>query len=189
LKQRASGWEYTAYLKAREVAGDVGFGARARAAICDACFEAASGNATLRDELDAVRARLEKEKASGSGLDIKWGRGGMTDVYFITRYIQLRDRIYFPPERGTTALIRHLGECGSLDMDSARTLFDGYWFLRKLDHWMRLLMDRPRPVLPASATAMEDIAGAMGLSSVEELELGVTSHTTGIRGIYKTCFG
>jgi glutamate-ammonia-ligase adenylyltransferase len=188
LGTRASAWEHSAYLKAREVTGDLEFGARARTAICDACFDAAARNDALGEDLSAMRTRLEKEKAGGSPRDIKWGKGGMTDVYFITRYIQLRDRIYFPTERGTTALIKHLGEVGALDEGSARILFEGYWFLRSLDHWMRLLMDRARPVLPASAAAMGDITRALGMDLVEELERAVAKHTSAIREVYDDIF-
>ncbi|HTG13981.1 MAG TPA: hypothetical protein VK747_01815, partial [Blastocatellia bacterium] len=189
LSGRASAWEHSAYLKAREVTGDLEFGARARIAICDACFAAASRNPDLREELAAMRKRLEREKAGGARPDIKWGSGGMTEVYFITRYIQLRDRLYFPTERGTTALIKHLGEVGALDRGAARVLFEGYWFLRKLDHWMRLLMDRPRPALPASATAMRDLSRALGKASVEELEQAVAYHTSEIRAVDENVLG
>jgi len=189
LSGRASAWEHSAYLKAREVTGDLEFGARARTAICDACFAAAQRNPDLREELAAMRKRLEREKAGGARPDIKWGSGGMTEVYFITRYIQLRDRLYFPTERGTTALIKHLGEVGALDRGAARVLFEGYWFLRKLDHWMRLLMDRPRPALPASATAMRDLSRALGLASVEELEKAVAYHTSEIRAVSESVLG
>ena len=188
LNTRASAWEHSAYLKAREVTGDLDFGARARTAICEACFDAAARNSSLKEELAAMRTRLEREKASQSGTDIKWGRGGMTDVYFITRYIQLRDRISFPTERGTTALIKHLGETDALDSGSTAALYEGYWFLRRLDHWMRLLLDRPRPVLPASAVAMEDITRAMGLASVEELESAIARCTSAIREVYDRVF-
>jgi glutamine synthetase adenylyltransferase len=75
-----------------------------------------------------MRARQVKEKLRGARPDIKWGRGGMSDVYFVTRYLQLRDRISFPTERGTAALIVHLGESGALDAESVRALFEGYGF-------------------------------------------------------------
>jgi glutamate-ammonia-ligase adenylyltransferase len=189
LSGRASAWEHSAYLKAREVTGDLEFGARARTAICDACFAAASRNPDLREELAAIRKRLEREKAGGARPDIKWGSGGMTEVYFITRYIQLRDRFYFPTERGTTALIKYLGEVGALDPAAARVLFEGYWFLRRLDHWMRLLLDRPRPALPASATAMTDRSRALGMASVEELDKAVAYHTSEIRAVYDSVLG
>jgi [glutamine synthetase] adenylyltransferase / [glutamine synthetase]-adenylyl-L-tyrosine phosphorylase len=189
ITNRASAWEHSAYLKAREVAGDLQFGERARKAICDACFEAASRNDSLREELSNMHTRLVREKARGARPNIKWGRGGMTDVYFVTRYLQLRDRIYFPPERGTSALIVHLGEQGALEGVAARALFEGYGFLRRLDHWMRLLLDRPTPVLPASSVAARDIARALGISSVEEFEELFARHTAKIDEVYNLVFG
>jgi glutamate-ammonia-ligase adenylyltransferase len=184
LRDRASAWEHSAYLKVREVAGDLAIGARARRGICDAVFDAASRNPSLKDELSSMRERLEKEKGRAGRPDIKWGPGGMTDVYFITRYLQLRDRVYFPPERGTVALIRHLGERGSLGSDSAKALFEGYTFLRHLDHWMRLLLDRPTPLLPASDIALRDIASALRLSGADEVERLYAHHSAAIRSVY-----
>ena len=189
IENRASAWEHSAYLKAREVAGDLHFGERARIAICEASFDAASRNPSLREELGDMRARQVKEKLRGSRPNIKWGLGGMSDVYFITRYLQLRDRISFPPERGTSALIVHLGELGALDSRSERMLFEGYTFLRRLDHWMRLLLERPSPTLPASSAAMRDIARALILPSVEELERLFARHTAEIRDVFDQVFG
>jgi glutamate-ammonia-ligase adenylyltransferase len=189
IENRASAWEHSAYLKAREVAGDLHFGERARIAICEASFDAASRNPSLREELRDMRARQVKEKLRGSRPNIKWGRGGMSDVYFITRYLQLRDRISFPPERGTSALIVHLGELGALPSRSERMLFEGYTFLRRLDHWMRLLLERPSPTLPASSVALRDIARALILPSVEEFERLFARHTAEIRYVFDEVFG
>jgi [glutamine synthetase] adenylyltransferase / [glutamine synthetase]-adenylyl-L-tyrosine phosphorylase len=189
LTDRASAWEHSAYLKAREIAGNLQFGKRARIAICTASFDAASHNESLKDELREMRARQLKEKARGARPDIKWGRGGMSDVYFVTRFLQLRDRIYFPPEHGTTALIRHLGNSGALEPSSANTLFEGYSFLRKLDHWMRLLLERPSPMLPASLVALGDITRALGLSSIGEFEEEFARRTAQIREVYDRVFG
>jgi glutamate-ammonia-ligase adenylyltransferase len=187
ITNRASAWEHSAYLKAREVAGDLRFGERARKTICEASFDAAARNESLRDELGAMRSKQMQAKARGSRPNIKWGPGGMTDVYFVTRYLQLRDRIYFPPENGTTALIVHLGESGALDNESVEALFHGYSFLRTLDHWMRLLLDRPSPVLPASTVPLRDISRALGLSP-EDLESAFAKHTREIRKVYNRIF-
>ena len=188
LSERASAWEHSAYLKAREVAGDLKFGARACGAICETIFDRAAANASLGEELSAMRARLEKEKARPGRPDIKWGSGGMTDVYFVTRYLQLRDRIYYPPERGTIALIKHLGERGALDRAQAETLFEGYYFLRRLDHWMRLLLDRHSPALPSSQVVLGAIARALALESAEAVEREYTRHSAAIRDVYNQVF-
>jgi glutamate-ammonia-ligase adenylyltransferase len=188
IANRASAWEHSAYLKAREVAGDLSFGGRTRIAICEASFDAASRNESLRDELRDMRGRQLKEKVRDSRPNVKWGRGGMSDVYFVTRYLQLRDRISFPTERGTSALIDHLGEVGALDSESQRFLFEGYTFLRKLDHWMRLLLERPSPVLPASSVVLGDVTRALGLGSVEEFEREFADHTARISDVFDLVF-
>jgi glutamate-ammonia-ligase adenylyltransferase len=189
LTERASAWEHSAYLKAREVAGSLEFGARARNLISEACFDTAGRNQALRQELHDMRARQMKEKVRNTRPDIKWGRGGMNDVYFVTRYLQLRDRIYFLPQRGTAALVAHLGETGALDGQSAAALFEGYTFLRKLDHWMRLLLDRPSPVLPASSIALRDLTRALGFASASAFEEEFEKQTTAIREVYDRVLG
>jgi glutamate-ammonia-ligase adenylyltransferase len=184
IKNRASAWELSAYLKMRPVAADAQLGPRACAAICEAIFQAASKRPNLKSELDSIRSRLEREKRKPHQPDIKWGPGGMTDVYFITRYVQLRDRAYFPPERGTLALILHLGELGLLDPSSAATLYKGYAFLRSLDHWMRLLLNRTNSLLPASEQLLKELARAMGLDSASKLEELRSEHASRIRHAY-----
>jgi glutamate-ammonia-ligase adenylyltransferase len=188
LKERASAWEHSAYLKVREVAGDLSLGEHVRQMICETLFETASNNLSLKQELATMRTRLEKEKAKGNRRDIKWGAGGMTDVYFITRFLQLRDKFAFPTEEGTSALVQYLGKHHLLDEESTRKLFAGYTFLRKLDHWLRLLLDRPTQVLPASQVALGDIARSLGLSSIEEFERQYTYHTSAIREVYQQVF-
>jgi glutamate-ammonia-ligase adenylyltransferase len=188
LTERASAWEHSAYLKVREVSGDLRFGERVRHEICQAVFAAAAKNAALREDLAAMRGRLEREKAGANQRDLKWGVGGMTDVYFITRYIQLRDRLPFPPERGTAALIQYLGQSGGLTADAAQKLFDGYSFLRKTDHWMRLLLDRPTSILPASQIALADLVQALRLPSIAEFDFEYAHHTQEIRLIFNRIF-
>ena len=86
--------------------------------------------------------------------------------------------------RGTTRLIAHLGKRGSLDPTSAGVLFEGYFFLRRLDHWMRLLLDRPTSSLPSSGIALRDIARALGLADAEEVDRLHAQHSAAIRSVY-----
>jgi glutamate-ammonia-ligase adenylyltransferase len=188
IANRASAWEHSAYLKVREVAGCSEFGGQARKAICEACFDAASQNKELKQELREMRLRLEREKARGDRSNIKWGPGGMTDAYFITRYLQLAHRSYFPPEHGTSALIAYLAKTGALREDSSTILLEGYTFLRTLDHWVRLLTDLPAPRLPASTAALRDICRAMGYQTIEDVESELATRTARMRQVFNETF-
>jgi glutamine synthetase adenylyltransferase len=65
-----------------------------------------------------VRDRLEKEKGRRGrklGTDIKYGPGGMLDVYFASRYLQLRDEVLDGGEdRSTAFTLERLRDEGSL---------------------------------------------------------------------------
>ncbi|MFN2517133.1 MAG: hypothetical protein ABR556_13070, partial [Pyrinomonadaceae bacterium] len=98
LRQRSAIWEWLAYVKLRAVAGDLELGkmieTHARHAIHEQAREIDSSE--LKQETQRVRERLEREKGRRdrqSGIDIKFSAGGMLDVYFATRYLQLRDDV------------------------------------------------------------------------------------------------
>ncbi|HKR01751.1 MAG TPA: hypothetical protein VJT09_13815, partial [Pyrinomonadaceae bacterium] len=119
LKERAVEWEWLAYVKLRAAAGDLELGARVEGEARRIIHEKATraDAEALRLETRRVRERLEHERIRRGrmGLDIKYGAGGMLDVYFSTRYLQLRDRV--PDEgtdRSTRAVLERLLEAGSL---------------------------------------------------------------------------
>ncbi len=75
--------------------------------------------------------------------DIKYGAGGMLDVYFAARFLQLRDQL--PDggdDRSTRATLQRLLDAGSLRHEDFDALCGGYTLLRRLDHELRLLAGR-----------------------------------------------
>ncbi len=119
LGTRAGIWEWLAYVKLRAVGGDLEFGRSAERAARRTIHDAAQGcdPDVLRVETRRVRERLERERASATrgGLDIKFGAGGMLDVYFAARYLQLRANV--PDEdadRSTAATLARLHANGAL---------------------------------------------------------------------------
>jgi glutamate-ammonia-ligase adenylyltransferase len=187
LLTRASAWELTAYLKIRPAAGDLAFGAATRERIIRAVFEARGRHQDLKGELRAMRDQLERRNSSRC--DVKFGQGGMMDVYFVTRYVQLRDAVDFPPGLGTNALIEHLGASGSLDPEVARDLASGYAALRRLDHFMRLSGDPSAPCLPEAPDVHEELAAAAGFSSAAALDAHVKDVMRSIRAAYEQTMG
>jgi glutamate-ammonia-ligase adenylyltransferase len=184
---RAGAWELSAYLKVRHAAGDAAFGAEARAAVIAAVFDAAARREALGDELRAMRLGLEREQGRG-GRNIKWGPGGMMDVYFATRYAQLATRTDFPPELGTRALIEHLGRAGVFDAAVARDLYEGYTLLRRVDHVLRLVDDRQLPTLPEEPDLLEEVAAAVGFDSPAAFGAALAASMASIRAAFDRTF-
>ncbi|HEX8355567.1 MAG TPA: hypothetical protein VF611_21855, partial [Pyrinomonadaceae bacterium] len=189
LGGRAEAWEWLAHVKLRAVAGDLEFGraveARARAAVHEGAGRA--GAAALAAETRRVRERLERERGASRATDIKYGPGGMLDVYFATRYLQLRDRL--PDggdDRSTRASLQRLLDAGSLDARDFDALCGGYTLLRRLDHELRLLAGRSTR-LPAAEDhpVLRDLARRAGHASPAALTSELAGRMSAVRAAYE----
>jgi len=190
LRDESAPWEWLAYAKLRSVGGDQEMGrmieTHARHRI--------HANALKLDpnELKAVtrhvRERLEKEKGGRGrklGTDIKYGKGGMLDVYFAVRYLQLRDEV--PDEgddRSTAFTLERLREEGSLSEEDFLVLSNGYSLLRSVDHNLRLIMHRTTRLPDPNHVAAKDVATRVGFESVAEMQETLTDQMRAIRETY-----
>jgi glutamate-ammonia-ligase adenylyltransferase len=189
LKKRASLWEWLAYVKLRAVAGDREFGRTVEAGARQVVHELAhkADHDQLRAETHRVRDRLEKEKVSrrSGGLDIKYGPGGMLDVYFAARYLQLRDDVKDDEvDRTTAATLRRLSDAGSLNDQDFAALEPGYRLLRSVDHQLRLILGRSARVPLPEHPAFRDIARRSGYEDAAELTRELSASMSEIRGAY-----
>jgi glutamate-ammonia-ligase adenylyltransferase len=189
LRTRAGVWEWLAHVKLRAVAGDQEFGraveSRARAAV----HEGAAGTdaSLLAAETRRVRERLERERGAARATDIKYGAGGMLDVYFAARYLQLRDRLPDAGEdRSTGATLARLREAGSLAGGDYEALREGYVLLRGLDHELRLLAGRSTR-LPAAQDhpVLRDLARRARFDSPAELTRQLAARMSAVRAAYE----
>jgi [glutamine synthetase] adenylyltransferase / [glutamine synthetase]-adenylyl-L-tyrosine phosphorylase len=191
LTERAVAWEWLAYVKLRETAGHRELGRRieeeARRAIHAAAVELEPE--LLRTETRRVRERLEQERRRGRGhatsIDIKYGAGGMLDVYFATRYLQLRDNVPDDlDDRSTRATLERLHAAGSLEAKDFTAMSEAYAFLRTLDHNLRLVVGRSSRLPARDNPALRDIAHKMGLASPAELVERLTAGMRDTRAAY-----
>ncbi len=190
LQKRAGFWEWLAYVKLRAVAGDLEFGRPIEAAARKLIHELAhnADHDQLCAETRHVRDRLEKEKASrrNAGLDIKHGAGGMLDVYFAVRNLQLRDNVQDDDEdRTTLATLRRLRDAGSMNEADFRALDEGYALLRSVDHQLRLIVGRSARLPLPRHPAFRDIARRLGYDDAAELTQELAVRMTGIRKAYE----
>jgi glutamate-ammonia-ligase adenylyltransferase len=188
LRTRASIWEWLAYVKLRAVAGNRDFGQAIESSARDTVHELARQiePAQLCAEARRVRNRLEKEKApSRAGINIKHGAGGMLDVYFVTRYLQLRDNVMDHGEdRTTRRMLTSLRAAGSISREDHQVLSDGYNLLRAIDHQLRLIVGRSATLPAPEQPAFSDIARRLEFSTPEELETVLVERMKEIRTSY-----
>jgi glutamate-ammonia-ligase adenylyltransferase len=190
VQKRASIWEWLAYVKLRAVAGNLEFGRGVEAAARNLIHGLAhhAGHDQLRVETRRVRDRLEKERASrrNAGLNIKHGAGGMLDVYFAARYLQLRDCVQDDEEdRTTRATLRRLRNAGSLGEQDFVGMDEGYALLRSVDHQLRLILGRSARLPLPEQPAFRDIAVRLGYQEAAELEQDLGERMSNIRGTYE----
>lgn len=183
FKNRASVWELLAYVKIRGVSGNVQLALETENEVRQIIHEKAQQIELqqLKDETLRVRERLETErgKPNRNKVDIKFGAGGMIDVYFAVRFLQLRDNIPDDLENRSTAFtIQNLFEKGSLDKETFNLLSEGYDFLSKLDHALRLNIGRSN-TLPNDLTA---ISNRLKIDNILET---LTFHRLNIRSAYE----
>jgi glutamate-ammonia-ligase adenylyltransferase len=189
MRSRAGVWEWLAHVKLRAVAGDQEFGrlieSRARAAVHEG--GAKTEASLLAAETRRVRERLERERGAARATDIKYGAGGMLDVYFAARYLQLRDQ---QPDAGddrsTGATLARLREAGSLSEEDYEALRVGYALLRRLDHELRLLAGRSSR-LPAAEDhpVLRDLARRARVGSPAELTQELAARMSAVRAAYE----
>lgn len=184
LQERAAVWELMAYLKARAVVGQADFCQQIETQIPEIIFSKnPSYLNNLAAEIDDIRKRLETQK--GREIDFKFGAGGMLDVYFVTRYLQLKHKVADPETRGTLALIKHLAEKNLLSLEQKQTLSQGYGFLRLLDHQLRLQLERPQTFLPHNASQRMEIAKQLGYQDEASFNKDYQQHLLSIRQVYQ----
>ncbi|HEY0385775.1 MAG TPA: hypothetical protein VGC64_07165, partial [Pyrinomonadaceae bacterium] len=141
-----------------------------------------------RTETRRVRERLEQERSQRKrrgGLDIKFGAGGMLDVYFATRYLQLRDDVRDEGDtRSTPATLERLHAAGALDDADYAALDEGYALLRSLDHYLRLIVGRSTRLPAQDHPSLQDIAVSLNYSSAQALSLDLHAHMAEVRAAY-----
>ncbi|HEY6802977.1 MAG TPA: hypothetical protein VI306_05295 [Pyrinomonadaceae bacterium] len=190
LKEKSDPWEWLAYLKLRTVGGDVELGKMVETHARHRIHENAAkvNQNELTNETRRVRDRLEAEKStqgSRTGIDIKYGPGGMLDVYFAARYLQLRDEV--PDEgddRSTAFTLERLQQEGSLGEEDYSALSAGYGLLRAVDHNLRLIVGRSTRLPSPDHPTTKDVATKMGFESAEALRTVLVEQMRGIREAY-----
>ncbi len=183
-------WEMQSFLKARPVAGDLVLGRRAAEAIETIILERARsmGPSRVSRSVEDMRQRILNEAAAPGS--VKLGEGGLIDVHFAIDLLRLRHGVPNPEDKDTLRLLTHLHGLGHLPEALLGPLYEGYLFLRSLEHAMRLVFDRPLEQLPGDPDRLEELAAALepelasGAGTADALREQFERHTARVREAY-----
>jgi len=158
-------WERQALIKTRFIAGDQSLGKEVEQVI-DQCAYGTGLTTEGVGEIHHLRMRMERELAGEdeTRFNLKKGRGGLVDIEFLTQMLQLAhgNRIADLRQRETLAALQALATAKILKPPEYRLLADGYLFLRRLDHRLRLERDQSLDGFDAEAGRLDGIAKALG---------------------------
>lgn len=191
VKERAVIWEWLAYVKLRAVGGDLELGRDVEEKARRIIHRRATSEVTvaqLSNETRRVRERLEHERGRGAAAattDIKYGPGGMLDVYFAVRFLQLKSNV---PDRdmnrSTKLTVERLRDEGVLTERESAILSDGYGLLRTVDHYLRLIVGRSTRLQGFDHPALRDIARRVGFDHPAALLETLSARMHEIRLVY-----
>ncbi len=158
-------WERQALIKVRYAAGDPNLGKE----IEQVAQTFAYGQGLDKEgvgEIHHLRMRMERELAGEdeTRFNLKKGRGGLVDIEFLTQMLQLAYGYRFDElrRRETLEALSALNDKSVLRKTEYRLLFDGYLFLRRLDHRLRLERDQSIDAFEAEPGRLDGIAHALG---------------------------
>ena len=185
MKDAAAIWELLAFVKLRAADGSE-FARDVESTVTKIVHERAATIPTLElaAETRRIRLMLEKQRSSSrtNTVDIKYGAGGMLDIYFAIRFLQLRDNVPDTPDsRSSDAMLKRLFKNGSLTQSEFSSLLAGYQFLSSLDHAMRLIIGRSHVVPHSGKPHTQKIVERLGLASFAELESNLALRRIAIR--------
>jgi glutamate-ammonia-ligase adenylyltransferase len=186
-REWADPWERQTLTRARLVGGDPRLGRRLRKQLDALVYGAAAPPPDLK-EMRGLRERMEKElgKENPGRLHVKFGRGGLVDVEFITQALQMLHGARVPAVRraNTIRALRAIKAAGLLPADDCATLIEHYRFLRRVSAGLRLFGARPADALEPAGPIPGRLAKSLDYPSRKEFLDDYRQRTAWVRALY-----
>ena len=172
-RESAALWERQSLTKLRHIAGDPKLGAKAKDIALECIYDIGDLPAEpIAQGIASMRDRIWREVvASHKRLDLKAGYGGLIDIEFAAQYLQLAYGPSYPELRvsKTTEVLVSAAKLGLVEEETIRLLIDGYAFLRRLEHRLRIVHDRSEQHLPTDPVELDKLARRAGYPNGEQL--------------------
>jgi glutamate-ammonia-ligase adenylyltransferase len=190
-------WERQALIKLRPVAGDRELGEHVARLAADTVYgqppAAAGGARAIADAILQMRDRIERELGPGprAAGDLKVGTGGIVDVEFAAQYLQLVHGHAHPSLQttGTAPALAAAAVAGVAPADDLAVLAQGYRFLRKIEHRLRVVHDQAISRLPEARDELDKLARRSGFPDGAVLREHLERWQRDIRASYLRLLG
>ncbi|HEX5257715.1 MAG TPA: bifunctional [glutamate--ammonia ligase]-adenylyl-L-tyrosine phosphorylase/[glutamate--ammonia-ligase] adenylyltransferase, partial [Sphingomicrobium sp.] len=162
-------WERAAFIRARAAAGDIALGRRFLDSIQPFVWRRSLDFGVI-DEVRQISARIRDHFAQGAeigpGFDLKRGRGGIREVEFFVQIQQMIHGGRGPSVRTPATLdaVEALHATERIDGEMADELAGAYRLLRTIEHRVQMVEDAQTHLLPADASALDNVAQLHGLA-------------------------
>lgn len=190
----ADTWEFQALLRAVPIAGDQALGAAFVDLISRHRYpERFTGEKIL--EIRRMKARVENERmprGADRNRQLKLGRGGLSDVEWITQLLQLCQASAYPELQVTRTVdaLEAAAELGLLDSADVQILVDAWKLATKIRGANVLRTGRASDTLPSARVDLEAVARWCGYEpgQANELEETYLRVTRRCRQVYERLF-
>jgi len=186
-REWADPWERQTLTRARLVGGDPRLGRTVRRRLQALVYGPGAPPPDLK-EMRALRERMEKElgKENPGRLHVKFGRGGLVDVEFITQALQMLHGAERPAIRcaNTILALAAITDAGLLTPADGAALADHYRFLRRVCAGLRLFGARPADTLEPAGPIPGRLARSLDFPSRKEFLQDYRQRTAWVRALY-----
>jgi glutamate-ammonia-ligase adenylyltransferase len=163
----SSPWEAQALLRARPVAGDPDLCARFTELINPVRYPVDGIGADELREMRRLKARMESERlprGADPTLHTKLGRGGLSDVEWVSQLLQLRHAASVPELRNTTTVgtLQAAVLAELVTAEDATTLIDAWEFASRVRSAVVLARGRASDTVPTDAAELAGVAHLLG---------------------------
>ncbi len=158
-------WERQVFVKARAIAGDIELGS----ALVEQLQPWVYRRYLMRADITgivALKRRIEQRsrRAGEDARNVKEGHGGIRDIEYVIQFLQLLNGGEEPSVRCTRTLeaIRRLHSAQCLTAEEQTALEENYQFLRRVEHFLQIMVDRQTHCLPSHPIEFRRLALRMG---------------------------
>ncbi|MEP6901538.1 MAG: DUF294 nucleotidyltransferase-like domain-containing protein, partial [Actinomycetota bacterium] len=186
----AQNWERQVLIRSRSSAGDAELYKNFFAEVENFIF---SKGETIENALENVRTSKEKinlEKSSDKGFNVKLGKGGIREIEFIAQALQLAygGRDEWLRCAHTLKSLSRLADRNLLSENELTELFDAYEFLRRLEHLLQMENGLQTHLVPDAAERRLLVARRMKFAGLNEFNGNLELHTANVNQIFTRIF-